>query len=267
MTDRLSYIDAHIHAELYEDAEQERLLEAAFREGVQAVVAVSMHLASCKRTAALAARYPGQVLPAYGFHPEQEPPSEEERERLLAWIRHRHASGEPFAIGEVGLPYYMRTERQAKGEAFDEARHLKLLEAFVRLAAELNRPIVLHAVYEDADKACELLCKHGVKRAHFHWFKGSAETTSRMAQAGYFISVTPDIVYEEEIAELARRYPLELMMVETDGPWPFDGPFEGMPTRPQMVKAAAERLAEIKGIPVAEAASALLRNTKLFYNL
>lgn len=267
MADLAKYIDAHIHVELYEESEQERLLEEAFREEVEAVVAVSMHLASSRRTAALAARYPGRVHPAYGFHPEQEPPSDNEREELLAWIRERHAAGEAFAIGEVGLPYYTRTEREAKGEAFDETRHLELLEAFVKLAAELDLPIVLHAVYEDADKACDLLRQYGVRRAHFHWFKGSDETVRRMIEAGYFISVTPDIVYEDEIVSLATGYPLELLMAETDGPWPFEGPYAGKPTKPQMVKDVAGRLAEIKGLPLAETEAILLRNAKLFYGI
>ncbi|MCR2804948.1 TatD family hydrolase [Paenibacillus soyae] len=267
MADAPKYIDAHIHAELYEEAEQELLLEGAFREGVRAVVAVSMDLASSRRTAALAARYPGKVHPAYGFHPEQEPPSDEGREELITWIRRRHAAGEAFAIGEVGLPYYTRTEREAKGEAFDETRHLALLEAFVKLAAELDRPIVLHAVYEDADKACDLLRRYGVRRAHFHWFKGSDETVRRMIAAGYYISVTPDIAYEDEIAALVQRYQLDLMMAETDGPWPFGGPYEGQTTKPQMVRDVARRIAEIKGLPLAETEDSLLRNTVKFYGM
>jgi TatD DNase family protein len=42
-----------------------------------------------------------------------------------------------------------------------------------------------------------------------------------MKENGYFISVTPDVVYDEEIQLLVQRYPLEQMMIETDGPWPF----------------------------------------------
>ncbi|WP_338131236.1 TatD family hydrolase [Cohnella rhizosphaerae] len=88
--------------------------------------------------------------------------------------------------GEVGLPYYTRTEAEARGEAFDEAPYLAQLDDFVRLAAELDRPIALHAVYEDADKALAILDRRGVRRAHFHWYKGSPETTARLAERGCF---------------------------------------------------------------------------------
>ncbi|MDQ6420800.1 TatD family hydrolase [Paenibacillus sp. LHD-117] len=264
---RLPCIDAHIHVDLYPEEEQDALLRQAFEHGVEAVIAVSMDLASSVRTRELALRYLGRVHPAYGFHPEQEPPSEGEREELFDWIRERHRAGEAFAIGEVGLPYYKRTEVEAGGGSFDETPYLTLLESFVALAAELDRPIVLHAVYEDADKACELLAIHGVKKAHFHWFKGSTRTLDRMAEAGYSISVTPDIAYEHEIVEVVKRYPLRLIMAETDGPWPFDGPYKGQPTVPAMARESAIGIASVKGLDVSETAETLLRQTRTFYNL
>lgn len=262
-----SVIDAHIHLDLYEPTELYPMLEEAFRSGVEAVVAVSMHLASCKANEELALRYPGRVHPAYGFHPEQELPGEDERKRLLDWIRVRHERGEAFAIGEVGLPYYMRTEREAAGESFDESPYLEWLESFVKLAAELDRPIVLHAVYEDADKACDLLQRHGVRRVHFHWFKGSAETIDRMIASGYYVSITPDVAYESEIIELVERYPLEQLMAETDGPWPFEGPYSGHKTIPEMARYAAADIARLKGMAAEEAEAVLLRNTKTFYGI
>ena len=74
-----------------------------------------------------------------------------------------------------------------------------------------------------------------LKKAHFHWFKGDQKTITRMIENGYFISVTPDVCYEKEIRDLVSIYPLEKMMVETDGPWPFEGPFQGQITHPSMI--------------------------------
>ncbi|MDQ8733418.1 TatD family hydrolase [Paenibacillus sp. LHD-38] len=262
-------IDAHIHVDLYAEEERAALLENAFAEGVAAVVAVSMHLASSKINREIADRYAGRVHPAYGFHPEQPIPSGAEADELFAWIRMRHAEGERFAIGEVGLPYYTRSEAEAarEGTAFDEKPYLELLERFAALAAELDRPIILHAVYEDAEKACDILEKHGVRKAHFHWFKGSADVISRMAASGYMVSVTPDVAYEEEIQLLVVQYPIEQLMVETDGPWPFEGPYEGHPTKPQMAADAAMHIARIKQLPAPQVTELLLANTRRFYGI
>lgn len=170
-----------------------------------------------------------------------------------------------IAVGEVGLPYYSRQEAAERGEVLDEAGYVRLLERFVAFAARHDLPIVLHAVYEDADTACDLLERHGVRRAHFHWFKGSAETVERMIALGYYISFTPDIRYEDEIRELALRYPADQVMSETDGPWPFEGPFAGQPTHPSMTADVCREWAALRGLSEAEAQAILLANANRFY--
>lgn len=258
-------IDAHIHVERYEQQKQEQILRESAAAGISGLIAVSMNLESSMRTRDLAEAYPGLVFPAYGFHPEQELPSAGEMERLFQWIR-AHADG-MVAIGEVGLPYYLRQEAEKKGSVLPLEPYIELLEKFIRLAKELNKPIVLHAVYEDAAIACGLLEKHGVSRAHFHWYKGPRATTERMIRNQYYISLTPDVHYEPEIQELAALYPLSGLMVETDGPWPFEGPFSGMPTHPAMIADVQARLADIKGLTAEEVARQVYANTVAFYRL
>lgn len=261
----MRYIDAHIHLDSYEERARQSFMERLSADGIAGVVAVSTALASCKATLELSLRFPGQVYPAYGYHPERPLPSEQELCELLEWMD-LHKS-EMAAIGEVGLPYYTRMEAEAKGDRFECSPYVELLEQFVRLAAEWDKPIVLHAVYEDADIACDLLEKYNVRRAHFHWFKGSAATVERMSRNDYYVSFTPDILYEQEIEQLARVYPLGQIMAETDGPWPFEGPFRGQMTEPRMVAAVADKLAEIKGLGVGTVAEFLLNNTREFYRL
>ena len=260
-------IDAHIHVDLYKEERRDSLLEEAKRSGVEGVVAISMNLASSRATADLAKRHGHYIMPAYGYHPEQPIPSKEEEEQLFHWINERYESGEIFAIGEVGLPYYTRTEAEAAGKGFDEQPYIQLLERFIKLAAQWDRPIVLHAVYEDAGIACELLEKHSVKRAHFHWFKGDSAVIKRMVKAGYYVSITPDVQYEEEIRRLVRQYPIQLLMVETDGPWPFEERYNGRETIPAMASDAALCIAELKGLPAEQTATVLLANTKRFYGI
>ncbi|UVI32445.1 TatD family hydrolase [Paenibacillus spongiae] len=259
------WFDAHLHVDLYPEQEREPLLSEAFSGGTAGVVAVSMHLESSRLNQTLAGRFPGRVLPAYGFHPEQPLPDDASIQELLRWIRVRFASGERLAIGEVGLPYYTRTEAEAAGKPFAQEPYIALLEKFVRLASDMQLPIVLHAVYEDADTTLDLLERHHVRKAHFHWFKGSPDTIERMIAAGYYISITPDVLYEEEIQQLVKQYPLELMMTETDGPWPFEGPFAGERTEPLMVRHVAGKIAELKGIPEDAAEWRLYRNAASFY--
>lgn len=258
-------IDTHIHLDTYPDELQPSILESLPGCGVETVISVSMHLESCLRNLELARRLKGLVKPAFGYHPEQPVPSPAEVQDLFTFME-KHLD-EMTAVGEVGLPYYSRHEAVSNGEQWDNRPYEALLEQFIVFTKKHSKPIVLHAVYEDADTACDLLEKHGVTNAHFHWFKGSPETIRRMAEAGYYISFTPDLLYEQEIRELAGQYPPAQVMTETDGPWPFEGPFGGQLTHPCMTADVAAAWAEIQGITVIEARRMLYNNARRFYGM
>lgn len=258
-------IDAHIHLDSYPEDRQTEMLESLHGSDVEKIISVSMHLDSCQRNLELARRYPDRLMPAFGFHPEQPLPDRDSIRALFSFME-KHTE-EMAAVGEVGLPYYSRQEAALEGSHWDDRPYVELLEQFVRFARKHNKPIVLHAVYEDADIACDLLEKHGVRAAHFHWFKGSPETVKRMAEAGYYISFTPDLLYEQEIRELARSYPPAQVMTETDGPWPFEGPFQGHETHPAMTADVAAAWAEIQGMELLDARRVLYMNATRFYRI
>ncbi|WP_429373441.1 TatD family hydrolase [Paenibacillus sp. DS2015] len=257
-------IDAHVHLDTYTEEQQETLL-TSLSPSIVAVIAVSMHLNSSQHNLKLAQKYPSLIHPAFGFHPEQPLPQEGEILQLFSWME-KHVE-QMVAVGEVGLPYYSRLEAQEIGLPFDHESYIALLERFISFASIHKKPIILHAVYEDANIACDLLEKYNVTQAHFHWFKGSANTVERMIHNGYYISFTPDIVYEPEIQELARFYPRDQVMVETDGPWPFEGPFIGQMTHPRMVSTVIETWSQLQNIGVSEARKTMYDNTRRFYNL
>lgn len=252
--------DAHIHLDQYNTEEQAVL----FRDlAVDGMIAVSMNLPSCRKTQQLAAQYPGIVYPAYGFHPEQ--PLPENVKPLFDFIELHHA--EMIAIGEVGLPYYTRQLNDRQSKMLDTEPYIDLLDKFIQLAVKLDKPIVLHAVFEDAAMACDLLEVHNWNKAHFHWYKGDPQTTERMMRNGYFISVTPDIYYKEDTQQLVKQYALEQLMVETDGPWTFKGPFAGQMTHPNMVALVVEKIAQIRGLSVDQVKEQMVTNTRLFYSI
>ncbi|WP_418026978.1 TatD family hydrolase [Paenibacillus sp. JJ1722] len=258
-------IDAHIHVDSYPPEQQELLLASLANSSVQAVIAVSMHLGSSRANLQLAKRYPGLVRPAFGFHPEQALPPQAELELLFNWMD-EHVQ-QMVAVGEVGLPYYNRLEASQSGSPFDLAPYIVLLERFIQFASKHNKPIVLHAVYEDADIACDLLERHGITQAHFHWFKGSTATIERMARNGYYVSFTPDLLYEEEIRSLARQYPSDQIMAETDGPWPFEGPFTGQETHPRMTADVIRAYSKLTHQDESAVRQLFYENTRRFYSL
>ncbi|MCA0972012.1 TatD family hydrolase [Halobacillus litoralis] len=247
-------IDSHIHLDLYDRNEREQILRELPLYQVDSLLAVSFHLSSCLQT--LSYKHPS-IKHALGYHPEQALPETKELEAITELIRNNRST--IVAIGEVGLPYYT--------DHGDMKNYAALLEHFIKLAKELQKPVILHAIYEGADIACDLLEKHEVTDAHFHWFKGSEQTLDRMKKKGYRISVTPDCVYEQEIQSIIEHYPIELLMVETDGPWQFEGKYEGQLTHPKMIHDSIATIAQIKHLPIDRVYEIMYKNTKHFYKL
>ncbi|MEK4304655.1 TatD family hydrolase [Oceanobacillus sp. FSL K6-0251] len=250
-------IDAHIHLDWYQPDEQEQLIQTLQADGM---IAVSSDFESCQKVWWLAQKYPF-VYPAFGWHPEQALPPDQEINRIFQEIEQKFEK--IVAIGEVGLPYY--TKRN--DDSLDIAPYHAILERFVQAAKKYNLPIVLHAVYEDASVVCDMLEKYQLEQAHFHWFKGDKATINRMIDNRYMISITPDCWYEEEIQSLIKQYPLELIMAETDGPWPFKEPFQNQMTHPNMIIDVIKKIAEVKQLPFDKVRQQLTNNTYQFYHL
>lgn len=255
-----SIIDAHIHLDVYCRSDREKILHELEEFKINALVAVSQDLQSAKKVLKIASN-DERVKPAVGYHPEQELPTDSELIKLQALIEEKQ--DDIVAIGEVGLPYYLQQE----DSTLDLEPYIDLLQFFIEQANNMNKPIVLHAIYEDATIACDLLEKYSIQKALFHWFKGDEETIARMIDNGYFISITPDVLYEEETRKLVKKYPLSLMFVETDGPWPFKGPFEHQMTHPKMIHATMKEISHIKNIALADVYEIIFSHTERFYSI
>lgn len=252
--------DAHIHFDKYTESHRNNIINNLAEDDVEGLVTVSMNLLSSKENLRLTDQHPS-IYPAFGLHPEQPLPTDNEEAELLNWIEcHQEKM---VAVGEVGLPYYLRMKE--KGSSFPYQGYVEVLEHFILLAKKLDKPLILHAIYEDASVVCDLLEKHTVRNAHFHWFKGDNKTMERMAENEYFISLTPDILYEEETRRVADFYPLHLMMAETDGPWQFEGVFKNKMTQPLMVHQVVQQIAVIKNVGIQDVYAALYSQVKKFY--
>jgi len=233
-------IDAHIHLDQYALTKMDEYVETWQRHGVTAVVAVSTNLASAYRTLELQQRYPDFVLAGVGYHPEQPLPTSQELDELirLLSVERRHIA----AIGEVGLPHYAL----AKLGVTSLDPYLELLEQFIAISIQEDLPIVLHAVHDKAAIVLELLQQARATKAHFHWLKAPAQVVSSIVSEGYYISVTPEVCYRTRDQELAKLVPLDQLLLETDGPWPFAGPFCGVETNPVFLASSAVAVAKEK---------------------
>ncbi|WP_240374902.1 TatD family hydrolase [Bacillus piscicola] len=220
-------IDAHLHLDQYDNIDF--LVETWQQGGVQKVAAAASDLASSYRILELKERFPAFILAGVGFHPEREIPK---RKEIEEWKRLVQAERHSISfVGEIGLPHY---ELAALPDTLDD--YAEVLTEYLETAGNHDLPVALHAVHDKATIVYNLLQRSfPAVRAHFHWLKAPSPIAQEMIDAGYYVSVTPEVCYRKRDQQLAAMIPDTQLLIETDGPWPFQGPFAGKKTTPLLL--------------------------------
>ncbi|MFC4076350.1 TatD family hydrolase [Salinithrix halophila] len=258
----LELVDTHVHWDRLREKAMDEIVDRARRAGVNRVIAVATDPESCMALLQHRRRYEGFLDIAFGLHPE-EGKGWDEAETIFRLIReNRHTI---VAVGEVGLPWYSLAEGERKKPPSSDAKGI--LEGFLRLAVELDLPVILHAIHGGAEWALDMLRQHEVKRAVFHWLKAPPQVTEAIVGAGYFVSVTPEVCYRKRDRECIERVPLSSLLLETDSPWPYRGPFADKPSEPAWVRRTAEAVSQIKGISLMETARQTTQNAVQLFRL
>jgi TatD DNase family protein len=173
--------------------------------------------------------------------------------------------GRIVAVGEIGLPWY--SLEAAADPASRMAQGRARLDRLLRLATRYDLAVALHAPHGAAVGALEALKRHRIERAVFHWHKAPAEVTRAIVDAGFFVSVTPEVVYRERDRELVAQVPLGSLLVESDGPWKYGGEFATLSSGPWLVARVAEEVAKLKRLPVEDAMLELSSNACRLFDL
>ncbi|PYN78962.1 MAG: hypothetical protein DMD96_19445 [Candidatus Rokuibacteriota bacterium] len=256
-------IDSHCHLHDPAFASLKDTLRLSLTHDVWGAIAVGCDVETNARTLAAAAAAPKSVWACLGFHPDWRGLTDEDLERVEAQIAAHHSR--IVGIGEIGLPWY--SLEGVSDAAAVMARGRARLGRLLDLAARWNLPVALHAPHGAAANALEALKRHRVEQAVFHWHKASAEVTQAIVDAGYFVSVTPEVVYRDRDRELVTAVPLDALLVESDGPWKYRGEFEAMSSGPWLACRVAEEVAKLKRLPVEDVMFQISANTCRLFDL
>jgi TatD DNase family protein len=255
-------LDTHIHLTSPRYVDLTSLVVRAQQAGIAGVVAAAVDEASSHQILSMCDAFPAFVHAGLGVHPER-PISDAEAARVIALIRQERPR--LVAIAEVGLPWYTIRERPHRQTLI--AAGAPRLRHFLQLARELDLAVVLHAPHEAAACAFALLKAESIERAVFHWHKASPEVTRAIVEHGYYISVTPEACYRERDRELVAAVPLSHLVIETDGPWPYGGEFEGRLTEPTFLSRIVDAIAVIKGVARQDVGEIVTQNTIRLFRL
>ena len=114
-------------------------------------------------------------------------------------------------------------------------------------------PAIVHERDAHAD-GMQIVSEFPAVTGVFHCYSGSLEMAKWLIDRGWYIGFTGVLTFKnaKKAIEVAANIPLERLVLETDCPYMAPEPFRGKRNHPGYLYRMAERLAEIRGLDVAE---------------
>lgn len=198
------------------------------------------------------------IYTSVGVHPcEQEghDPEVQELVRLAA---------EPsnVAIGETGLDYF-RTEGDMHWQQQRFRRH-------IQAAREVDKPLIIHT-REAREDTINILREENAKQVGgvMHCFTETWEMAQAALEMDFYISFSGIVTFKNatELKEVAKKVPLERILIETDSPYLAPVPYRGKPNVPQYVSKVAEHIADLRETSVDKIAEQTSQNFKELFKI
>jgi TatD DNase family protein len=255
-------IDSHCHLHDPAFADVGETLRVALAHDVYGIVGVGCDPATNAQTLALATRAPKGVWACVGFHPDWSL-TDADLETVEQQLAEHH--GRIVGLGEVGLPWYSLEASSDSASRMTQGR--ARLDHLLGLAARYDLAVSLHAPHGAAVGALEALKRHRIERAVFHWHKAPAEVTRAIVDAGFLVSVTPEVVYRDRDRELVAQVPMSALLVESDAPWKYGEELASLSSGPWLAARVAEEIAKLKRMPLDDAMQELSANACRLFDL
>ena len=253
----MEFFDSHAH---YNDEkfEQDRkeIINSIYEEGIKRLICVGYNLEQTKKALDFSKEF-HFMHATCGISPND---IEDFVENNLREIEEIGKDSKIVAIGEIGLDYYWN-----KGNK-DKQKELFIKQ--IEIANKLDKPIVIHT-RDAAVDTIEILKKYPVnKKGIFHCCPLNQELIKEGLKLGYYISFSGNVTFKNAKSESCiSLVPLDKILIETDSPYLSPEPFRGKRNDSRNVKLVAQKIAEIKGISLEEAAKITYENASKIYQI
>jgi len=252
--------DTHCHIDdpRFDEDRAEALARMA-ENGIHQAVIVGSDMPSSQSAVEFAKAHEG-FYAAVGVHPHEAKTFKmDDLDTIDQWFKN-----EPkvVALGEIGLDYYYDlSPREVQREVFMTQ---------LNWAYENDKPVIFHIRDAHGDILDLLRSRKGkLPSGIIHCFSGSWECAKEYMKMGFYISFAGPVTFKKapSLWETAMNMPLDRMLVETDSPYLTPVPFRGKRNEPAYVRFVAEKLAELRQIPVEEVRRITTENARRVYRL
>ncbi len=272
-------IDTHAHLQFRDfDPDRDEVLHCAHEAGVAAIICVSTNVHTSRTAIALAEQH-RHVYAAVGIHPISQSIADMTSAEGIKQIAELAQHPKVIAIGEIGMDdYWMNYSMPEQPEVF--VRQLELAE-------RLHKPVIIR------NRSARTEFKH-VMRAHgvanligvFQCFPEDLGFPADLGFPGYLRNIEPVLNFglhlsfsgnltfsgnlnckKSALQEIAKQIPLERIILGTDSPYMTPVPHRGKRNEPKYIVHIANKLAEIKGLSLAEICHRTTQNAVTLFGL
>ncbi len=245
MTAQLLMVDSHCHLNCLPDGDNPArvasYLEEAREAGVGHFLCVSIDYETFPEVLTLAKQF-APVFASVGVHPNHREGHEPSVEELVQLAQ----APEIVAIGETGLDYF-RSEDESDWQQARFRRH-------IAAARQTGKPLIIHTRQARAD-TLRIMAEEAAAEVGgvMHCFTEDWDMARAAMDMDFYISFSGIVTFNSanSLREVARKMPLERMLIETDAPYLAPVPHRGKPNQPAYVRHVAQCIAEVRGEPLA----------------
>jgi TatD DNase family protein len=182
------------------------------------------------------------------------------------------SSDRVVGIGETGLDLFRISDENYSIEKIKEIQ-LDIFKQFIKLAKQLDLPLVLHCRGEEKDPygAYDLLLDtletEDYHKGVIHCYGGTKTQARKFLDLGFYLGFTGIVTFKnaKELQEIAQETPLDKILIETDAPFLAPEPYRGQKNEPYFVRYIAQKIADLQELTFAEVEKQTFNNAvKLF---
>jgi TatD DNase family protein len=246
------FIDSHCHLDFPElQAQQDGVFSLMRENAVTHALTISTTLKTFASVRAVAEMHENVWCTA-GVHPDEQV---DDREVTLEELVTMAAHPKVVGIGETGLDYYRLPE------PLDWQR--ERFRTHIRAARQTGLPLIVHTRNASAD-TLKIMREEDASTARgvMHCFTETQEVADAALALGFMISFSGIVTFKsaKDLQDVARRIPLDRMLIETDSPYLAPAPHRGKMNQPGYVRHVAEFIAQLRGESVETIAQATREN-------
>ncbi len=252
-------IDTHCHLDYLKEEDSYEIIKKCKRYNVVKIITISVSPKNLDIVIKKSNEY-DNVYCSQGIHPHE---AKFFTEEIIKKIKANSKNSKVVAIGEIGLDYYYnRSPKEIQIKAFEEQ---------LQLAVELNLPVIIHS--RDAEKDTISILKNFsnslIKKGVIHSFTSKESLANFAINEKFYLGFNGIITFKNasNVQKAVNNTPIDSIIIETDSPFLTPAPYRGKENAPYYLPLVAEKIAELKNIPIEQVLRKIYKNSCNFFNL